>query len=80
MVPFPEKMSLNKFKSLKEALEYYKKRRKELEEEMEYLHDLREKGKISEEEFEERKKKIEREFIEVMDRITQLNYIANQTY
>ncbi|RLE66612.1 MAG: hypothetical protein DRJ47_02005 [Thermoprotei archaeon] len=67
---------LGGFKNPKEALEYYKKRKKELEDKMEDLIARKEKGELSSEEFEQEKRKIEREFIEVMDRIAQLSYIA----
>ncbi|RLE80871.1 MAG: hypothetical protein DRJ51_04955 [Thermoprotei archaeon] len=69
---------MREFESPKEALKYFKKKKKELEDRMEQLIKLRDEGKITCEEFEEKKREIEREFIEVMDRIAQLSYILSQ--
>lgn len=55
-----------------------KKRKKELEEELEKLIKMRERGEISEEEYEKRKKMIEREFVEIMDRLVQMRYITGE--
>ena len=52
------------------------KRRKELVEELEQLVEKRKRGEIGEEEFAERKSQLEREFIEVMDRLAQLRFIV----
>lgn len=64
------------FKDPKEALKALEKRQRELEKEMDELVRKKERGEISEEEFGERKVKIEREFIEVMDRLMQLRFIV----
>lgn len=52
------------------------KRRKELVEELEQLVEKRKRGEIGEEEFAEKKSQLEREFIEVMDRLAQLRFIV----
>ena len=66
--------SKDPFKIMKEL----QKKKEELEKEMEKLLKLKKEGKISEEEFEKRKKKIEREFVEVMDRLVQMRYITGE--
>lgn len=66
--------SKDPFKVMKEL----QKKKEELEKEMERLLKLKKEGKISEEEFEKRKKKIEREFVEVMDRLVQMRYITGE--
>jgi len=68
--------SLADFKDPREALRMLEKRKKELEEEMERLLKKLERGEIGEEEFNERRVKIEREFVEIMDRIVQLRFIV----
>jgi len=57
-------------------LKALEKRRKELVEELEQLVEKRKRGEIGEEEFAERKSQLEREFIEVMDRLAQLRFIV----
>ncbi|MDW8003647.1 MAG: hypothetical protein RMI04_02380 [Thermofilaceae archaeon] len=69
-------VSLRDFKDPKEALKALEKRQKELVKEMDELVKKKERGEISEEEFGEKRTRIEREFIEVMDRITQLRFIV----
>jgi len=59
------------------ALEKLLKRKKELEKELEVLLKRKEKGEISEEEFSKQKRNIEKEYIEIMDRIAQLKYLAS---
>jgi len=68
--------SLTDFKDPREALKMLERRKKELEEEMERLLKKLERGEIGEEEFNERRVKIEREFVEIMDRIVQLRFIV----
>lgn len=70
------RISLVDFKDPREALEALERRRKELEKELEELAKKRERDEISEEEFNEVRVKLEREFIEVMDRIVQLRFIV----
>ena len=65
-------------KDPKEYLSILEKEKERLEKEMEALIEKRNKGEISEEEFNEAKKRIERKFIEVMDRIVQLRYITGE--
>ena len=69
-------ISLSDFKDPREALRALEKRRKELEDELEELIKRRDRGEIGEEEFNERKLKLEREFIEIMDRLAQLRFIV----
>jgi len=59
-------------------LEKLKKRKEELERELEELVKMREKGEISEEEYEKRRRAIEREFVEIMDRLVQMRYITGE--
>ena len=66
-------------KDPKEYLSILEKEKERLEKEMEALIEKRNKGEISEEEFNEAKKRIERKFIEVMDRIVQLRYITGES-
>ncbi|MEM0023160.1 MAG: hypothetical protein QW407_00235 [Thermofilaceae archaeon] len=69
-------ISLSDFKDPRDALKALEKRRAELEKELESLIKRRERGEIGEEQFEELRVKLEREFIEVMDRIAQLRFIV----
>ncbi|RLE87541.1 MAG: hypothetical protein DRJ96_03490 [Thermoprotei archaeon] len=69
-------ISLRDFKDPREALKALEKRRKELIEELERLVEKRKRGEIGEEEFAEKKSQLEREFIEVMDRLAQLRFIV----
>ncbi len=69
--------SFRDFKDPREALKALEKRKKELEEELERLVKRKDRGEISEEEFHEYKGKIEREYIEVMDRLAQLRFIVS---
>ncbi len=59
-------------------LEKLKKRKEELERELEELVKMRERGEISEEEYEKRRRAIEREFVEIMDRLVQMRYITGE--
>ncbi len=68
-------ISLYEFKDPKEALKALEKRQKELIKELEELIKKRESGEISEEEFHVQKTKLEREYVEVMDRLAQLRFI-----
>ncbi len=70
-------VSLAGFKDPREALRALEKRRKELENELMELVRRRERGEIGEEEFQEAKLRLEREFIEVMDRLAQLRFIVS---
>ena len=69
-------MELSQFKDPKNALKYLKKEKKKLEEEMEQLLKRRDRGEISEKEFNSKKREIERRFIEIMDRIAQMKYLS----
>jgi len=71
-------ISIRDYKSPEEALKALEKRRAEIEKEMELLVSKRDSGEISEDEFLERKAGLEREFIEVMDRLTQLRFILGR--
>jgi len=62
-------------KSPQEALEKLLKKKEELEKEMEELIEKKNKGIISQEDFNKKKRDIEKKYIEVMDRIAQLKYI-----
>ena len=73
-------ISLRDFKSPEEALKALEKRRKEIEEEILSLASKRDRGELGEEEFFERKAKLEREFIEIMDRLAQLRFIAGKGF
>lgn len=70
-------LSFRDFKDPREALKALEKKKKELEEELERLVKRKNEGEISEEEFHECKSKIEREYIEVMDRLAQLRFIVS---
>ncbi|MCC6064435.1 MAG: hypothetical protein LM576_00495 [Thermofilum sp.] len=70
-------VSLYEFKDPKEALKALEKRQKELVKELEELIKKRERGEISEEEFYAQKTRLEREYVEVMDRLTQLRFIVS---
>ncbi|MEM2841835.1 MAG: hypothetical protein QW201_00815 [Thermoproteota archaeon] len=52
--------------------------KKRLEESFEDLQKLFKSGKISEQEYNERRRSIEREFVEVMDRLVQIRFIAGE--
>ncbi|HDJ89442.1 MAG TPA: hypothetical protein ENG40_01950 [Thermoprotei archaeon] len=67
--------------NIKDAHSYLKmliKKKKELEKRMEDLNKKKEKKQITEDEYLKEKKKIEREYIEVMDRLVQMKYITGQ--
>jgi len=66
---------------MKDAQEYLKellRKKEELEKEMEILNKKKNKKQITDEEYQKERKKIEREFIEVMDRLAQMRYIVGQ--
>ena len=66
---------------MKDAQEYLKellRKKEELEKEMEILNKKKNKKQITDEEYQKERKKIEREFIEVMDRLAQMKYIVGQ--
>ncbi|HFC49620.1 MAG TPA: hypothetical protein ENJ59_02695 [Thermofilum sp.] len=71
-------IDLRSFKSPKDALKVLKKRKQELEKEFEKIRKKVEKGELTKEEYEDRRKKLEREYVEVMDRIVQMSYISSQ--
>jgi len=52
--------------------------KKRIEESFEDLQKLLKSGKISEQEYNERRRSIEREFVEVMDRLVQIRFIAGE--
>ena len=53
-------------------------RKKEIEREFEKLLEERKRGLISEEEYERRKRKLEREYVEIMDRLVQMRYLSGE--
>ena len=66
---------------MKDAQEYLKellRKKEELEKRMELLNKKKNKKQITDEEYQKERKKIEREFIEVMDRLAQMRYIVGQ--
>jgi len=66
---------------MKDAQEYLKellRKKEELEKRMEILNKKKNKKQITDEEYQKERKKIEREFIEVMDRLAQMRYIVGQ--
>ena len=69
-------MSLTGYKSPEEALKFLSKRKKEIETEFELLHKKLEKGEIDKNTFDKRRRELEKEFIEIMDRLAQLRYIT----
>jgi len=72
---------VRKVDKMKDAQEYLKellRKKEELEKEMEILNKKKNKKQITDEEYQKEKKKIEREFIEVMDRLAQMKYIVGQ--
>ena len=72
---------MRKVDKMKDAQEYLKellRKKEELEKEMEILNKKKNKKQITDEEYQKEKKKIEREFIEVMDRLAQMRYIVGQ--
>lgn len=64
------------FKDPREALKALEKRRDEIIAELETLEEKKG-GELSEEEFVQRRTALEREFVEVMDRIMQLRFIVS---
>jgi len=70
-------VSLYEFKDPKEALKALEKRQKELIRELEELIKKKERKEISEEEFHAQKTRLEREYVEVMDRLVQLRFIVS---
>lgn len=72
---------MRKVDKMKDAQEYLKellRKKEELEKEMEILNKKKNKKQITDEEYQKERKKIEREFIEVMDRLAQMRYIVGQ--
>jgi len=72
---------VRKVDKMKDAQEYLKellRKKEELEKEMEILNKKKNKKQITDEEYQKERKKIEREFIEVMDRLAQMRYIVGQ--
>ncbi len=72
------KIDLRRFKDVKEAFKALKKRRREIEDELSSLKSKFELGEIDEEEYNRRKYELEREFVEIMDRLIQLRYIIGE--
>jgi len=72
---------VRKVDKMKDAQEYLKellRKKEELEKKMEILNKKKNKKQITDEEYQKERKKIEREFIEVMDRLAQMRYIVGQ--
>lgn len=72
---------MRKVDKMKDAQEYLKellRKKEELEKRMEILNKKKNKKQITDEEYQKERKKIEREFIEVMDRLAQMRYIVGQ--
>jgi len=72
---------VRKVDKMKDAQEYLKellRKKEELEKRMEILNKKKNKKQITDEEYQKERKKIEREFIEVMDRLAQMRYIVGQ--
>lgn len=72
---------MRKVDKMKDAQEYLKellRKKEELEKRMELLNKKKNKKQITDEEYQKERKKIEREFIEVMDRLAQMRYIVGQ--
>ena len=59
-----------------DTIKALEKRRRELELEAESLKEQLDRGEITKEEYNRRMEELKREFIEVMDRLTQLKFIA----
>ncbi len=73
-----ERMGLADIEDMRKYYEKLKKRKVEIEKEFEELIKRRKRGEISEEEYEERKRKLEREYVEIMDRIVQMRYLIGE--
>jgi len=52
--------------------------KKKTEDEYDAIRQMRERGELSEEEFERRRHELERQFVEIMDRIAQMNYLLGE--
>lgn len=68
---------MHEYKDPREALKALERRQKELVKELEELIKKKERGEISEEEFNAQRVRLEREYVEVMDRLTQLRFIVS---
>ncbi|MGC8631921.1 MAG: hypothetical protein ACP5T2_05845 [Thermoprotei archaeon] len=63
---------------IKESLNALIRKRDELVSELEDLQDKHKSGLVAEEEYQSKRRAIEREIVEVMDRIVQLQFISGQ--
>jgi len=72
------KLNLRDFDSPEKAFKALMRRKKEIEKELGKLNGLKEEGRISEEEYEERRKNLEREFVEIMDRLVQIRFLMRR--
>lgn len=52
--------------------------KKKTEDEYDAIRQMRERGELSEEEFERRRHELERQFVEIMDRIAQMTYLLGE--
>lgn len=71
-------MMIHELKEVKDAAKQLRRRKEELEREMEHILKKFERKEVEEKEFLEKKHKIEREYVEVMDRLAQLKYILGE--
>lgn len=53
--------------------------KKRLEKEFEALQERKKNGEVSSDDYEKRKHEIEREFVEVMDRLAQMSYLMGES-
>jgi len=71
-------MGIADIDEIKKYVEKLKQRKKEIEEEFIKLLNLKKEGKIKEEEYKEKRRKLEREYVEVMDRLAQMRYFTGE--
>ncbi|MCD6510312.1 MAG: hypothetical protein J7L11_08015 [Thermoprotei archaeon] len=71
-------MGLADMNEIKKYVKSLKQRKKDIENRFMELLNLKKNGKISDEEYEERRKKLEREYVEVMDRLAQMRYFTGE--
>jgi len=71
-------MGIADIDEIKKYVQKLKQRKKEIEEEFIKLLNLKKEGKIKEEEYKEKRRKLEREYVEVMDRLAQMRYFTGE--
>ncbi len=71
-------MGIADIEEIKKYVKKLKQRKKEIESEYARLTNMWKRGKISNEEYEQRKRKLEREYVEVMDRLAQMRYFTGE--